>query len=189
MNYSKKEDVIKDYSKFICFVLKKMNLMYRYEELFDAGMIGFVRGIKKFDDIKGYKWSTFLYECIKNEILRVIEYENRPKRDVEILSLNYPVTDNKHKYSELQDLIPFFVNYEEMLYVDDVIHDVMIFLSKCKKKHEDIFKYIYGIDGYPKLTFDEIAKIYGTTKQSIHAIHIRLMKKIRAYLKERGFYE
>ena len=189
MNYNNKEDVVKDYQKFITFVLKSMNLLHRQDELFDVGMIGFSQGINSFDKKKGYKYSTYLYTCIQNEIKKVIDYENRPKRDVEILSLNHPVTDDEYRITEFQDLIPTYVNYEDKMFLDDVVRNVMRFLGNCPRRQEEIFKYIYGIDNYPQLTYEEIAKIFGTSRQAIGDSHRRLMKRIRNYLKKEGYYE
>lgn len=190
MNYNNKEDVIKDYQKFITFVLKSMNLLHRQDELFDVGMIGFSQGIKSFDKKKGYKYSTYLYTCVQNEIKKVIDYENRPKRDVEILSLNYPIMKNESdRYAELEDLIPTYVNYEDKMFLDDVIRNVMRFLGNCPPRQEEIFKYIYGIDNYPQLSYKEIAEKFNTSRQAIEDSHRRLMKRIRNYLKKEGYYE
>ena len=124
-----KEQIINDYEKIVKFVIKDMNLGHRFDELYDVGIIGFVNGINSYDETKGYKYITYLYDCIKNEILQYIQYQNREKRKAETISLNTIIYGNV----ELQDLIGYETDYIQENYEDellDTINDRMSFMTK-----------------------------------------------------------
>lgn len=174
-----KEEIIQDYKKIINFVLKKMNLSYRHDELFDLGMIGFVKGVNSYDKSRG-TYMTYLYDCIRNEIIRQIDYENRPKRQIEIVSYNTMISED----TELIDLLGYDIDYSEQVYFDELIKKILIFSSEhLTERQEEIFKYIYGIEGYPKLSFEEIAKIYKTSRQAIWDSHTRILNKLKKHLR------
>lgn len=177
-----KEKVIKEHEKLINFVINKLNLQRKRDELLDIGMIGFTRGLNSYDETKG-KYSTFLYECIKNEILRYLDYEKRKGRDTEIISYNVNIKDSKN--TQLLDMLGYDVKYDDDIYFNEIIQKIMIELAEnFTIRQEEIFKYIYGIDGFPKLSYVEIAKIYHTSKQSIYDTHTRVLKRLRGKLRD-----
>lgn len=184
-----KEQIIKDYNKIINFVIKKMNLGYRYDDIYDVGLIGFVRGINSYDETKNIKYLTYLYECIKNEILRHINHVKRKKRDVEIVSLNTKISED----TELQDLIGYDIDYEQNFYVDQLINIVSDSMKNLTKNQYLIFSHLYGLNGFKELTVSEISQIYGFSKQSVHQIKNKVLNILRytlnKYRNEEGLYD
>lgn len=61
------------------------NLIYGYlhrmrlsiEEYYDLAAIGLCKAANSFDTSAGYKFSTYAYKCMNNEVLRQIQKENR----------------------------------------------------------------------------------------------------------------
>lgn len=61
------------------------NLIYGYlhrmrlsiEEYYDLAAIGLCKAANSFDISAGYKFSTYAYKCMNNEVLRQIQKENR----------------------------------------------------------------------------------------------------------------
>lgn len=149
-----------------------MGLGYKFDDLYDIGIIGFVRGINSYDETKNSKLTTYLYECIKNEILKHLEKENKKN---ETLSLNTNIGDN----TELIDIIPSYEKYDEKLYLDEMLWAINRRLSFLKERDEIIFKHLYGLDGYKVLSYQEICKKYNMTKQNI----TRIRKKVINILK------
>ena len=166
-----KEQIIKNYNKIIGFVLKNMNLLHKSDELFDVGMVGFVRGINTYDETKNIKYSTYLYECIKNEILRYLEHEKNNKT----ISLNTIIGED----TELLDMIPSYELYDENLYLDEILYVINRRLSFLNERDEIVFKHLYGLDGYKKLETIEIAKKFGTSKQNIQRIKEKVIRILR----------
>lgn len=170
-----KEQVIKDYDKIVKFVLKDMKLGYRFDDLYDIGIIGFVRGINSYDENKNVKYSTYLYECIKNEILKYVDYEKNERRKGEIVSLNIEINND----IELLDLIPSYEDYDEKLYLDEIRYIINRRLSFLNERDEKIFKHLYGLDGYKILNIDELEKKFNTTKQNISRIKYKIIKILK----------
>lgn len=170
-----KENVIQDYKKIISFVINDMNLNYRKDELFDVGMIGFVNGINNYDETKGFKYMTFLYDCIKNEILRYLQYEKRVKRDGEVISLNTIINGN----TELQDLIGYETDYEQNAYIDEMIMVIEKRSEDFTEKQKIVFNHLFGFNGCKQLTAKEITEKYGLSRQSVYQIKKAIINILR----------
>lgn len=173
-----KEKAIKDFDKIVKFVIKDMKLGHRYDELYDIGLIGFVNGINNYDETKGYKYITFLYDCIRNEILHYLIYEKRKKRDGEVISLNTKIKGN----TELQDLLGYETDYIKDNYEDELLDTINDRMSFMTLKEQLVFNHLYGLNGYKELTPKEITKKYGFSRQSIYQIKKITLNKLRYIL-------
>jgi RNA polymerase sporulation-specific sigma factor len=182
---NQKEKIIKDYEKIINGILKKMNLKYHRDELFDIGMIGFVKGLNTYNDNKGTKISTYLYKCVKNEIMKQLKYENCVSRTADVVSLNVLV--GKDEETELGDLIGYKEEYEKNLYKSELYRIIDCRISFMSEKQRDILYHFYGLEGCKKMSIDELAQKYNTTKQNINGIKRRLINQLK-YI-TRDFYQ
>ena len=184
-----KEKIIQDYDKIIKFVLKDMKLSYRYDELFDIGMIGFVNGINNYDETRGIKYITFLYDCIRYEIIHYLEYEKSKKRYFETISLNTKIGDT----TELQDLLGYQTDYEQNAYMDELMAVIEKRSEDFTEKQKIIFNHLFGLNGYQELTAKEITKKYGFSRQSIYQMKDIVIKKLKNalhdYQNKDGLYE
>ena len=127
------ENIVNDYEKIVKFVIKDMNLMHRFDELYDVGIIGFVRGINTYDESRGFTHMTYLYDCIKNEILHFLNYEKRQRRSGETISLNTIIND-----IELGDLIPTYQDYDRDLYLEEISCVIDRRLAKLSERDESV---------------------------------------------------
>lgn len=184
MNYSdeEREKMAKENIGMIYHVLKKMHLLYRKDDLFDAGLIGLTDAINNFDENKGVKLSTFMYQCIKNRIGHVIVNENTQKRQAEIISLNTIIGDDGE--NELQDLIGYDPNYDEEIINKDMFEKINKRLSLLPKKQKEVFNYLYGLNGYEILTYPEIAKKLNVSESYISNIRAKVINKLKYFLKD-----
>ena len=184
-----KEQTIKDFDKIIRYVLKDMKLSYRYDELYDVGLIGFVNGINNYDESKGYKYITFLYDCIKYEIIHYLQYEKRQKRYGETISLNTIIKGN----TELQDLLGYQTDYEQNAYIDELIMLIEKRSEDFTDKQKIIFNHLFGFNGYKEMTPKEITEKYGFSRQSIHQMKdkiLRILKNtLQKYQNNEGLYK
>lgn len=175
-----KENIVNDYAKIVKYVIKDMKLGHRYDELYDVGIIGFVNGLNTFDENRGVKYITYLYECVKNEILHYLEYENRVRRKAEIISLNTIISEN----TELIDLIPTYYDYDKDLYLQEIGCIIDRRLAKLSERDEKIFKHLFGIDGYKKLNSIELEEKFKTSRQNIQRIKVRVLNMLRYEIKD-----
>lgn len=185
---SSKEQIIKDYDKIVKYVIKDMKLGYKFDELFDVGVIGFVRGINAYDENKGFTYITFLYDCIKYEITHYLQYESSKKRKGEIVSLSSLISDD----TELQDLIGYETDYSQDSYINEMLMIIKKRSVDFTKKQKIIFNHLYGLNGYQEMTVKEIGEKYGLSRQNINQIKKQIINKLRfvlmKYQNEEGKY-
>lgn len=182
---NQKEQLIKDYEKIINHIIKKMRLGYRHDEFFDVGMIGFMNGINTFDETRGAKLLTYVYECVKNEIMKQLKYENCVSRTAEVISLNVLVS--KDEETELGDLIGYKEEYEKNLYKSELYRIIDCRISFMTEKQRDILYHFYGLAGCKKMSIDELAQKYNTSRQNINDIKRRLINQLKYVT--RDFYQ
>ena len=173
-----KEEIAKDYEKIINYVIKNMKLGYKHDEIFDVGMIGFVNGLNNFDKNKGYAYSTFLYNCVKNEISKYLYLQNMKKRTAEIISYNTMVSED----TELLEMLGYNIDYEQNFYVNEMLKEIFNRINKLTKKQQLIFNHLYGLNGYQEMTSKEIQEKYGFSRQSINQIKKRILNQLRFIL-------
>lgn len=88
--------------QLIYHILKKHNLTHRIDDLYDIGLIGLVRGETSYNGAKNVKKSTYLYNCIKNEIFSEIRKENRSKRKADIIPIENHHLENISNDTDLE---------------------------------------------------------------------------------------
>lgn len=166
-------------------VIVDMHLYEKQDEYFDLGLIGLTIAINTFDEKAGYKFSTYAYICIRNEIARYIQKEHRQKREKELytLSLNKVVTmEHYNKDIEFQDLICDDYDLEDNLIRKEQMELLEQALDKLEYKEIVLLEFLYGLHGMPMLGQKEIGQIFGTSRQVINKRKMRLLKKIRSII-------
>ena len=98
-----KNDSLEYYDKMIYHILKKYNLYDRREDFIDLGYIGIAKAILKFDSDKGVKEATYVYACIKNEILLQVRKEKCKKRQVDIIHIENTSLENISNETNLEE--------------------------------------------------------------------------------------
>ena len=102
--------------------------------------------------------------------------------------LKYSASFIKNKY-KIYDV--FHYSYEEMTFLEyDYDMDKKFFIEYLKEitpvmfevlsdREKEVLRYRFGFDGTKVLSFEEIGKLYGMTKQGIKAIENGAIRKIR----------
>ena len=98
-----------------------------------------------------------------------------------VVSLDTPVNTDTDSDSVLGDFIPSNAKDPEVEAIgsslSNAVYQVMHeFLSA---KEIDIINYRFGLNGYPKLTLDEIGKKYNVTRERIRQIEAKALHKLR----------
>jgi RNA polymerase sigma factor (sigma-70 family) len=168
--------------------IKKMRLRWKtedeWQDYYDSGLIGLIKGIRTFDESKGYTLSTYLIPCIENEIKHHLVSKTALRR-LNIkgtdISINEFLGDeeNDEKLSILQDK-RVSVEKEAIrnVQIDEIIHC----LNKMENKKDVVVtKLYYGLDGFPELNYREIASLFNV---SINAIALRVERAIKNIKKE-----
>lgn len=153
----------------IFLAIKKMHLYWKTpderQDIEDAGIDGLLKGIRTYNENKGYKKSTYYYTCIKNEISKMIYLKNMQKRTADVVSLNKEVNEK----IEILELIPGETNLEaEALNKEKakVLNELVDSLPI--EKDREVIRYRYGLKGYPVLNGEQIGKKWGVNKNAIY---------------------
>lgn len=181
-----KNKLVTTHINLIYYVLKQLNLYSKSEEYFDVGMIGLISGINTYKDNKGYRISTYLSMCIKNEILKELRKENAYKR----LSNKNTISLNKNVHNRGEDecmLVDFFksdTDIENDLIKNELIKKMYSELSKLKERDRFIIFKRYGLDDNKRMTQKEVADALNVKQSTICTIENRIIEDLKVKLTE-----
>lgn len=184
-----KDELITNNINLIKYCIKKMNLKWltkdEFQEYYDDGLLGLVKGSEQYDESKG-KPSTYLYKTIKNEICRGMYLRSRNKRcnpfgrDV---SLNTLVGDTNEQI-ELEDFIPDLdVDIEKTVQNKLEIERILYAVNHLKnEKNKLAIKMYFGLEDYTPSTYKDIAQKFNVSPEAIRVKVSSGIKKVREYL-------
>lgn len=180
------EQLILDNIPLIYKCIKDMHLYWQTEDEFqayyDAGLDGLMKGARQYDRSKDIKPSSFLYPCIKNEIMHLLTVKNLKKRKNEFgsdISLNLIVNEDSNSTTEFVDFIPDLntnieLEVEKKFELERLLSAVE---SLENEKDKLVVKMYYGLDGYESRTYESIGKSLNVTREMIR-IRLKRAKKI-----------
>ena len=187
------EQLILDNIPLIYKCIKDMHLHWQTEDEFqayyDAGIDGLVKGTKQYDESKNVKLSTFLYSCIKNEIMHLLTIKNYKKRKNEFgsdISLNLIVNEDSNSKTEFVDFIPDLNTNVELEIENKLEFERLLNAVNNLKNEKDklVVKMRYGLDGYEPRTYESIGKSLNVTKEMIRVRLKRAKNNLKQYLEK-----
>ncbi len=163
----------------------KKNSSMNFEEILSAAMLGLVKAANRFDERKGFKFSTYAMSTMRGQIKndyyhdknRFIRKRNDNKEiyeKVSISSLNVTLPFNLEKDVELIDTLPS--NFE----IDNEI--AKLDLNIAINKLEDLQKKVINLIFFEGKTQNEVAELLGTTQVQISRIKSRAINSLRESL-------
>ncbi len=151
-----------------------------FEELVSAGNEGLVRAINKFNyqerDIRGF--STYISTAIENSMRYELRKYNKHSH---VLSFDQPIGQNKDGDDlRIEDIVG--TDAEEM--IENIISEmktdiVREALKSLTSREQQIILLRYGFDDAHKKTLEEIAQIFGCSKQAISKQEQKALIKMR----------
>tara|TARA_R110002012_G_scaffold3434_5_gene16004 strand:- start:747 stop:1427 length:681 start_codon:yes stop_codon:yes gene_type:complete len=182
---------------------KKMyykNEQFSYEDMFQEGVIGLMKAIRKFDPKEGCRFSTYSYYwiyCFVSKFhtnhygrVRVPSHVKEKLRKLEktdikgfttlknslpyVVSMNSSIGDS----STLEDLISDDY-YRELDCEVEVVIDQM--RKVLNEREYSVMCYRYGLDGKEQMTQRECGKVFGVSYAMIHLIEKKSLDKLRRY--------
>ena len=187
------EELYNEHKALIYMAIKQKHLYWstddEWQKYYDAGEIGLIKGIRNFDETKGYKISTYLFACISREILRVVQLDNLPKRKNPYgkdISLNQIVDDNSSDPSELIEFIPSDVDIEKEVEEKIKLEHLYEALECLKnKRSREIIILYYGLYGSKEHTLEEIGNKLKITKQRVARLKDLGIRRIKLFVKKK----
>ena len=191
INSKNRKKLIECNLKLVVFVAKRFfNRSYEsltHMDLIEAGNIGLIEAIEKFDYKKGYRFSTYASHYIKKEIIKEIYnadrmirrpyyYEEKLTKNKEnvdnILSLEEDITN---LLTEDSKPLMYFIKddscdiYEDISYFElkEIINDILNTLTPRQKQ---VLLLRYGFDNNEFKNLEEVGKLIGKCILSRHVV-------------------
>lgn len=170
------EELVLNNLPLVSLIIKKYHLSY--DEWYDLGIIGLVKGAKAFDSSKGYKPSSYLTRCITNEIFLQMRKERRlPKNPISIETVT--VDD-----LTIADMVKDNFNLEDEVIKRNQFERIKEALKILNEKEFIVFTGMYGI-GTNYSNQKELAKKLNISQGYVSRLNERAKNKIKKYLKVR----
>jgi len=200
INSKNRKKLIECNLKLVVFVAKRFfNRSYESltpMDLIEAGNIGLIEAIEKFDYKKGYRFSTYASHYIKKEIIKEIYnadrmirrpyyYEEKLTKNKEnvdnILSLEEDITN---LLTEDSKPLMYFIKddscdiYEDISYFElkEIINDILNTLTPRQKQ---VLLLRYGFDNNEFKNLEEVGKLIGISREGARKALVKAFKKIR----------
>ena len=200
INSKNRKKLIECNLKLVVFVAKRFfNRSYEsltHMDLIEAGNIGLIEAIEKFDYKKGYRFSTYASYYIKKEIIKEIYnadrmirrpyyYEEKLTKNKEnvdnILSLEEDITN---LLTEDSKPLMYFIKddscdiYEDISYFElkEIINDILNTLTPRQKQ---VLLLRYGFDNNEFKNLEEVGKLIGISREGTRKALVKAFKKIR----------
>ena len=151
-------------------------------DLIQEGNIGLITAVDKFDPTQGHRLTTLAFYWINKHIQRFLN--NEPD---DLVSLDMEINDGaailllsdtiEDKGTILGD--PTIQNIETQLENQELQQLVNNMLSTLSPHEQKVLRLLYGIDNYPVLSRNEIAKIIGVREEQVSRIKTRALDALR----------
>ena len=151
-------------------------------DLIQEGNIGLITAVDKFNPTQGHRLSTLAFYWINKHIQRFLN--NEPD---DIISLDMEINDGaailllsdtiEDKGTILGD--PTIQNIETQMENQELQQQVHHMLATLSPREQEVLRLLYGLDNYPVLSRNEIAKIIGVREEQVSRIKTRALDALR----------
>ena len=151
-------------------------------DLIQEGNIGLITAVDKFDPTQGHRLTTLAFYWINKHIQRFLN--NEPD---DLVSLDMEINDGaailllsdtiEDKGTILGD--PTIKNIETQMENQELQQLVNNMLATLSPHEQEVLRLLYGLDNYPVLSRNEIAKIIGVREEQVSRIKTRALDALR----------
>ena len=151
-------------------------------DLIQEGNIGLITAVDKFDPTQGHRLTTLAFYWINKHIQRFLN--NEPD---DLVSLDMEINDGaailllsdtiEDKGTILGD--PTIQNIETQMENQELQQLVHNMLATLSPREQEVLRLLYGLDNYPVLSRNEIAKIIGVREEQVSRIKTRALDALR----------
>ena len=155
-------------------------------DLIQEGNIGLITAVDKFDPTQGHRLTTLAFYWINKHIQRFLN--NEPD---DLVSLDMEIYDGSETLL-LSDTIEdraTILGGQTIPHIDAVMENeelqskVREMLSHLSEREQEVLRLLYGLDNYPVLSRNEIAKIIGVREEQVSRIKTRALDALQRPLR------
>lgn len=149
---------------------KKLNGIIELDDLVGLAKLGLVKAANTFNMSKNFKFTTYAYKVISNEILMQLRKENKHKNVYSYDKLISNVDNNK----TYEEILKIDYDFEETIIKQNLLRQLDIFINDLEPVARKIIK-LYLLD----YSQDDIAKIVGVSQATISRNLKSIIYKLR----------
>lgn len=169
--------LIEDNLRLANYVANKLyikNCGIEFNDISQVCNLGLVKAARTFDENKGFKFSTYAYKVMENEVLNYLRKEKK-QGFIRNKTISLDTTISKNNEGTKLTLI-------DVLGEDDISFELMELLEVIKNVLTDREKYILLENLYYKKEQDELAKELGLSQAQVSRIKNAALSKLRKAL-------
>lgn len=155
-------------------------------DLIQEGNIGLIKAVDMFDPAQGTRLGTLARFWVEKYILRFLRNELE-----ELVSLDMEVVDSGETLllrETIEDRGSIMgdqgiKNIDTLIEQEELKQQVHEMLSALPEREQEVLRLLYGLDGYPEMSREEISKQMGVCPQYISRIRIAALKRLQDFVK------
>ena len=181
---SAKNILIERNLRLVAHIAKKYADEKTMEDLISIGTIGLIKGINTFRPDKSSKLSTYISRCIENEVLMYLRSAKKLRNEVSIdESIGVDREGNNMTFSDI--LTNEDTDVSDIIFEKIEAEKLRNAMKKALNMNEmNILTWRYGLDGRPRKTQREVAKILGISRSYVSRIEKKCLQKLAAEMED-----
>ena len=155
-------------------------------DLIQEGNIGLIKAVDMFDPAQGNRLSTLAFYWINKHIQRFLNHEPD-----DLVSLDMEINDGA-AILLLSDTIEdkgTILGGQTIQHIDakmeheEMQRQVREMLSRLPAREREVLRLLYGVDDYPVLSRNEVAKVIGVSAAQVSRIKIKALQTLHNMLR------
>lgn len=173
----------------VYFIIKKFqNTGISEDELESIAFVGYAKALHEFDKSRNVKFSTFAFNCIRNEILFNLRKEKKHREKNTSMDTPLSVDKNGNTLSIASTISGENVgekSVEEQVITEEAVQHLKEIIDSLSETEKYIITHRFGINGAPVKTQKNIADYIGMSQANVSKLEKNIIEKIRRLLGSR----